>query len=159
MTLSNGNRIVEISNYDDFRIHWPFLLEGIQSMRKKAAERSAALTVDEFLKVTISLSLVAQSGRIMLLTSKNGKLLGYIVLCDNTAKFGPKTCVVYALYSTCQCPTTVKDLGHAALLWAKSNEYKRVQGCDYRMNNGSKAFFRSKMQMKLVCHVYEAEII
>lgn len=113
--------------------NWTFLLEGLEQVRADCPDNVPDVTNEAFFKTLLKLSTEPWLGYVIILKSKNGKPLGFMVMVDTTGMFQPKTLTVYIAYTNAKCPSTMAELRYEAEMWARSHEYEKVQALSYRV--------------------------
>lgn len=161
---SQGNRVVIVDDYQTFLSNWPFFLEGIQAVRDDSPENMPGVTNDEFFRALVRVACTNDGGVILLLTSRNGKPLGFLVLIDITYHNQPKTVNCYIAYTNRKCPSTIYELKFEAEKWARFNQYKKLQAISYRLkptpglSGAIRRYFNKTLGLREKCVVFEATL-
>lgn len=133
-------RIVSLTNVDQIMRWWSFFSEGLAYMNRETKWGEEPL---DFFKVLMhAIKVGGQKALILLHIGSDAVPLGYLIAVDNSAVFGPKSALIYAVYSNKQCPSTFMELVAETTAWAKTNEYRKVQACSYRLNRTSVKLFQ-----------------
>lgn len=159
---SQGNKIVLIQDYKTLLDRWEFLLEGLQAVQANCKDNLPDVTSDQFFKTLAKVAFEPELGVIILLTSKNAKPLGYIVLVDNSELFGPKVVCIYIAYSNGKCASTIAELRHEGLRWAKEQGFEKCRAYSYRikptparMSGAVRRYFSKTLGLRERCVVFE----
>jgi hypothetical protein len=160
---NTGNFVEVIDTYDKLIEHWDFLLEGLEKVRAGCIDNIPDVSNEEFFKTVLKISCEPHLGLVIILKSKNGKPLGYLVLIDTTAMFRPKTLTVYMIYSSGLCPSAFAELRFEGDCWARKNGFVKLQALSYRLKplprrtGAVQRFFNKTLGLRLRCVVFEAE--
>lgn len=160
----NGNQVLIVNDYKTFLEVWPFLLEGLEATKKNCEDNIPDVTADTFFKTLLSIALEEFHGVIMILQSKNKKLLGFIVLVNTTAMYEPRTLTIYIAYSTGKCPSTIHELRYEGFKWARENTFERVRALSFRvkpmsrLSGAVRRYFYKTLGLRERCVVFETLI-
>lgn len=159
-----GNLVEIVDSYQKLLDNWEFFLRGLEAVRKGAMDNIPGISNDEFFKTLLKIAAEPHLGLILVLKTNKGRPLGFIALIDTTAMYRPKTLTVYLIYSTGECPSTVQELRYDGDLWARKNNFVKVQALSYRLKplprrtGAVQRFFNKTMGLRLRCVVFEAEL-
>ena len=162
---SQGNKIVTVSGFRDLLEKWEFLLQGFLAVQANCHENLPDIDADQFFRTLIRVSEDPTLGTILLLTSKNDKPLGYIVLIDVTELYESKVCNIFIAYSNGKCPSTITELRHEGAIWAKSHGFSRCRAVSFRVtplpariSGAVRRYFSKTLGLRVRCVVFEAAI-
>lgn len=162
---SPANKLLRVESYAKLVHYWDFFLEGLTAVRNDSQDNMPGVGNEEFFKTLISLATGERNGTILLLTSKNGKPLGYMVLIDVTLPYGEKTINCYLAYTNRKCPSTMQELRFEGERWSRENGFKRLQAISYRvkpmprLSGAIRRYFNRTLGLRERCVVFEAEIV
>lgn len=138
--------------------NWAFFLEGLVELNNPQGARGDVHS-EAFLK--IALTIVDKGldfGLVAMLTSVNGKPLGFGMAYDNTEPFCQRSAIVYAVYSNKKCPSTTKELLYHAEIWATNNGFKNLHACSRRFSGAGFRLFESIWGFRRVCIVFNKDL-
>ena len=162
---STGNKIVVVEGFKNLLDYWNFLLEGFLAVQSNCRENLPDLSVDQYFKNLTRVSSDANYGVILLLTSKNNKPLGFIVLTDVTEPYEDKVFNIFIAYSNGKCPSTIAELRYEGLEWAKKRGFKKARATSFRISplparisGAVRRYFAKTLGLRVRCVVFEAPI-
>lgn len=107
-TPYSSNRLVELKTVYDLVGHWNFLQEGMTALNDQKRAR-ANYNAESFLTMLTKVTLMPE-GIVLLLTSKNGKPLGFGCAFSATDFNGDSCFYVWCVYSNGRCHTCLSEL-------------------------------------------------
>lgn len=128
---------IEVKTYDDFVKYWPFLEQGSKHMSKDSQH-----TMDSFLKSMLGVALPPRNGKLVILASKNEKLLGYVAVREVTIDADQPIAEIYSLFSNGKDKDAEIKLVQEANKWSREQGYSRLQMNCYRINGSTIRFFK-----------------
>ena len=146
--MNNGELIQIVATYDEVMAHWPMFLQGLDELN--ATTKRKKVPAGSFLRVLLDIGASKLNGVNMLLTSKNGKPLAYIVAFDNTSDYGEdKTLWVYCIYSNRKLVGAARMLFVELEKWAKERGYTEIQAQSGRTSGASIRWCKSTFGLQL----------
>ena len=157
--MNSTNIFTWLKSLSEIQTHWDFFLEGLTNLNDPHGARGDLTPVQFFQMLLYAVEKHPHHGGVGLLTSKNGKPLGYGVVLDNTEPFCRKSVVVYAVYSNGKCATTTVELLANAERWAREHGFAEMQACSRRINGAAIRLFEKKWKFRRICLVFHKEIV
>lgn len=151
------NRLIHISTVDRLLRWWSFFKEGLLFLN---TDQRWGKTNEKFCEELMSIVASGdENGFVAVLVSGAGQPYGFIVVTNNTTRFSDeKSCVVYAIFTNQNCPSTVAELSAEAFQWAKTHDYKLAQACSKRVNGAAIRWFQKKMQFESMFMVFTRKL-
>lgn len=144
----SGNRVEEVKDLTSLMKWWDFIASGLADLNDPHKGRGD-LTVDSlFRNVVYSLS---TGGVVLVLTSKNGKGLAYVIARDNTEPYCQKSLLVFAAYSTGKFPHAREQMLEYLEQWAKKHGFAELHAFSRRVNGAAVRWFEQKCGFRRIC--------
>jgi len=135
------NKLIDIADTRMLHAFWPFLAGGLSKLNETGVNGDG-VTAETFLKVILRvLAYGPDFGRVTILVNRADKPLAFGVVFDNSERFGKKTALVYAAYSTGKCATAITELRQEAERWANSHGFEELHAVSLRINGATFRIF------------------
>jgi hypothetical protein len=156
--VQGGNLIKILQSPEEMFLYWDDLLEGYQAMCRNKLQDS----VDTFTRrmMTCLFSDKYREGGLHILTSKNGKFLGYGAAYDSTGRCDDhKSMFVYALYSNQKYVKAVQTMLQFAEDTAREFGYKELITTNGRFSGAIFRWYENRMGFKRLCITFRKELL
>jgi hypothetical protein len=138
----------------------------MKAVQENCLDNLPDVTPDQFFKTLARVAFDSELGWIGILTSESGKYLGFGVMVDVTEMYQLKTLCIYIVYSNAKCPSTILEVRHEALQWAKQHGFERIRAVSFRIrpnptriSGAVKRYFSKTLGLRERCVVFEAPIV
>jgi hypothetical protein len=136
------NKVKVIQNLGELIEHWDLFTTGYQFLTDPKGA-GLPLGFEDFRALLISTVVEPQElGAVMLLTSKNDKVLGFAMVQERLTTLKQKVARVLFVYSTGKCPSTEHELFYECKKWAKKFGFSHVDTVAYRVNGAQLRWFQ-----------------
>jgi len=140
---ASGNIIEVVKDTATFLEHWDFFRVGMEEMNERSA---AGIDTDGYLKKMLTIMASWPNGGLVLLKSKNNKLLGFAAGFDATPIFSTKRVLyIYCLYSNGLFLSTGKELLAWTKLFCKQNNFQSIKMETGKIHGGACQYFQKKL--------------
>lgn len=157
--IATSNVFRWLGGLADVEANWDFFREGLASLNDPHGARGDLTELQFFQILLYAIAKHPRQGGVGLLTSKNGKPLGYGIMLEDTEPFCKRSAVVYAVYSNGKCATTTEELLENAERWARTEGFVELHACSRRINGAAIRLFEKKWKFKRICLVFRKEVI
>lgn len=150
--------IERITTFKELEQWWPVIVEGLPGLNEYAPEKRR-ISSEYLLQVSLMcIEMGTEASLFGVITSKNGKPLGWVMVLENTLRFKDKTCVVFAAYSNGKCPGLTKGVLVQIEKWAKENEFKEIQAMSFSFNGSRFRLFERTWKMRRTAVLFTKEL-
>lgn len=153
----SDEKFITLVGHEPVLQHWPFLLEGLDNLNGTVKDRTVAKEC--FLRVHLDVACGKMNGRVIVMTSKNDKPLGFVTAYETTSDYRPERVLwVYAIYSNDKKPGAAKLLFGYLESWAKTEGFQEIQSQSGRTSGASIRWCRAQFGLSLSKLVFSKTI-
>jgi hypothetical protein len=144
------SEIIEIlTGYESILQNTSLLLEGLHDLNQ-TVKKGSEVSEDNFFRYHLDVACGKLFGRILRITSKNDKPLGFISAAECTSDYADlRSLHVYAIYSNGKSPTATRTLFYALEKWAREVGFGEIQAISGRTSGASIRWCRQKFGLEL----------
>lgn len=135
-----SNKIVVLNSINAVCDMWPFMLTGLEELRKPSKAREATTPTD-FL-ATLMRIVTSHSGVIMVLTSKNNKPIGFVVAQQSVERCSIQ---LVAAFINDKCPDALMELRDALEEWSREHGFKEIRAYTRRINGSAMRWYEKRL--------------
>lgn len=139
-TLLSTNRLVRITNEHQLLEQWPFFLRGMHELNDPRRAR-AGYSAESFFCELVKIVQLGRHGLVCVLTSKNGKPLGFGAGFTAEDFHGDQCFYVWQAYSNSKCRTALSELQSACDEYARAIGHKVVKTATPRLTQSAVRLF------------------
>lgn len=137
--------VQQVTPTNVLRDYADFFYEGWQQLCDPHKAK-ADITWEAFLQIILRTAQNAgPSGEVFIIKSKNQKLLGFLVIIEDTEYVERRTALIYAAYSNSKDFNASKAGIEFIARWAKQMHYVELHAQSRRINGAAMRYFRKKL--------------
>jgi len=149
-------RVIVIDSLGTLLEQWPFMQDGLERMQS-SFKAFGRVSPEALLKLVLrAVGEYPKGGVVFVVHSMNTPAF-YGIVCDCSTDFTPRTCCVYAMYSS-GSPEATKAAMDFITDWARKQEFRTVQTWSPRINGSGFRFFEKSMGFKRCAVLFEKAI-